>query len=210
MSVSDDVRDVGNFWYEVVTDDSIRQGDIFQNLLVAWLPDDFPLAEQGKEEETLDKAKLQFVRSDWTVLSASCDVQPQRASADQTALIGAVLRCSPENLNNAKTDKDLRERVEILRRGFDPMRYLLAPHTSDPALELSFVYFRLQLTMPLAYLRRSAIGPRLRMKSPHRERFGNWSGECLSRVGIEDAEQVRFVKDQGIYPPQILRANPEE
>jgi hypothetical protein len=202
-------KDVGAYWYDIVTDDSIRQGDIFRNLLVGWLPDDLPVPTPG-EESKLREASLQFGRADWIVLSASCDVQPGRGSNQRQVLLGRVFACNEENLKDVKTAKDLKERVEVLRRGFDPMRYLLAQHTAEPELPLSFAVFRIQLTMPLAYLQKCCQGPRLRLDSPHRERFGNWAGACLSRVGIEDAEQVSFDKDPPLYPAHILRSIPDE
>lgn len=210
MSADNGLRDVGKFWYEVITDDSIRQGDIVQNLVAIWLPDDLTAPEVDTEAKALGTTDLLFERSDWIVLSASCDVQPGRPARSQAVLLGRVLSCTSENLNNARTEKDVRERIEILRRGFDPMRYLLAQHNEPPDFPLSFVVFRLQLTMPLAYIRRHFTGLRLRLRSPHRERFGNWAGECLSRVGVEDSEQIRFAKDIGLYPAQILRAHPDE
>lgn len=210
MPVSDELRDVGPYWYEIVNDDSIRQGDIFRNLLAVWLPDDLPIPDVGHEAETLAGTRLKFERADWIVLSASCDVQPGRPTRSQPVLLGRVYPFTAENLNNVRSDKDLRERIEVFRRGLDPMRYLLAEHRTAPEFPLSFAVFRLQLTMPLQYVQRCAVGPRLRIKSPHRERFGNWAGECLSRVGIEDAEQVRFERDSGLYPAQVLRAVPDD
>jgi hypothetical protein len=200
-------RDVGAHWYEVVAagDDSIRQGDIFRNLTAAWLPDDLPKPEAGKEKEV--RVDVQFEPGDWIVLSASCDVQPGRGGgSQQQVLIARVYPCTPDHLPNVKSEKDLRERIEVFLRGLDPQRYLLAQHTAQPQLPLSFAVFRLQVTMPLRYLQRSTKEPRLRLKPPHRENFGNWAGTCLSRVGIEDGQQIRFEKPAGLYPAQVLRS----
>lgn len=206
MPVSDELRDVGWSWYETIDDDSLRQGDIFRGFVGYWLPDDLPVLDPANGN-AMGNVAAQYERGDWIVLSASCDIQPGRAGGPvQQVLMGHLYECVAENLNGAKSDKDVRERIEVLRRGLDPMRFLLPEHRAEPRLPLSFAVFRVHVALPLGYVRRNCIGPRLRLKPPHRENFGAWAGQCLGRVGIEDAEQIRFEKTHGLYPGQVLRA----
>lgn len=206
MPVSDELRDVGGAWYEIVTDTSLRQGDIFRGLVAYWLPDDLAVVDRDDAADGVDNTQIEFLRGDWIVLSASCDIQQRTGLSKQQVLMGRLYECTGENLNNAKTDKDIKERVEVLRRGLEQSKFLLPEHRADPRFPLSFVLFRLQVTLPLTYVVRNCTGPRLRLKPPHRENFGAWAGQCLGRVGIEDAEQIRFAKSQGIYPSQVIRA----
>lgn len=209
MSTPEQPRDVGHLWYEVVTNDTLRQGDLLLSLLIAWLPDD--LRVEGEESAShFAGVDLQYERGDWIILSASCDIQPGRKGASQQqVLLAKVYPCSPDHLANVKNDKELRVRVEVLRRGLDLQRFLLA-HSTEPRFPLSFVAYRTQLTVPIAYVRRCCSKPRLRLRSPHRESFGNWAGANLARVGIEDDAQIRYEKGGALFPEQVLRANSEE
>jgi hypothetical protein len=190
--------DVGESWYEVVADDSLRQGDIVRDLTAIWLAPDLPVLSEESEA-----AKVEFARGDWIVLSASCDLDRMTPSQ---VLMARILPATHEILQT-KDEKTRRERLEVLRRGFDPLRFLLPPHAKDPKAELSFVTYRSQVLLPIAYVRKHCTKLRLRLRSPHREKFGNWAGTNLARVGVEDAEQIRFAgKDLFIGPAKVLES----
>lgn len=193
--------EISRSWYEIVRDQSLRQGDIFRSVLGFWLPDGLPLTDPSGEESLAIDAH--YERGDWIVLTASCDLQ---RDTDTHALLARVIEATASNLNNSQTDKERLERLEVIRRGFDPLRHLLAEHPEDPKLPLSFVGYKTQVLLPIEYLRRNCTGPRLRLRSPHRERFGLWAGANLSRVGIEDSEQLRFLGKTYVGPAQILRS----
>src|SRR5206468_10044413 len=121
---------------------------------------------------------------DWIIMSASCDVD--RPQGYPHVLLGRVLPATPENFGLRDEGKEFQKRVEVVRKGLDPSKFLLAEHPGvSPAFPLSVVQFRVHVTMPIDYLRRSAVGRRLRLRHPFRESFGNWVGANMSRVGPE-------------------------
>jgi hypothetical protein len=190
---------VSTFWYETVTDISLRQGDFFRNILVFWLPAGIPIYEVDPTEVALD---LKFDRGDWIVMSASCDVA--RSSPSQVVM-GRVLPADEKTLG-AKSANDLRDRLEVLRKGFDPLRFLLAEcQTATPPFPRSFVQFRTQVALPADYLQRQCAEPRLRLRSPFRESFGSWVGGNFGRVGVEDHTQIPADKKGFAGAAQILR-----
>jgi hypothetical protein len=192
-------------WYEVVADQTLRQGDIFLQLPALWLPAGL------KPPDPKDKAPLEvnihYLHADWIILSASCELD---RAGQANVLLCRVFSATHENLQT-KNEKDLSERLEVIRRGFDPRRFLLAEHPSEPRMPLSFAGYRTQVFLPDDYVRLHCTGPRLRMRPPHRENFGNWAGGNLGRVGIEEADQIRFSgKPPYIGPTQVLRSMESE
>jgi hypothetical protein len=189
-------------WYEVINDlPELRQGDLFRDLTVALIPEDLPqLPASPGVSPTID---VELTKGDWIVLSASCDVSGDKLHGH--ALLASVLPATEQTLN-ASGQKALEEKMEVIRRGWDPARFLLAEFPSSaPPLPLSFVQYRAQALMPLAYLRRQCVGPRLRMRPPFREKLAAWAGSALARVGIEDSENIPQFKKQ-IFAAQIVRA----
>lgn len=191
-------------WYEVVSDKSLRQGDIFITLYALWLPSGIqPPTNPGDKFEVA----VEYELADWIILSASCDVARIK---EGHVLLARVFHASEKHLKT-KTDTELRERLEVLRRGFDPLRFLLAEHVGKPELPISFVGYRTQVLLPVDYLLRYCTGDRLRMRPPHRENFGAWAGANLGRVGIEETDQIKFPGTASyIGPAQILRSVPPE
>lgn len=186
------------YWYEVVTETSLRQGDILRDLLVYALLQDVGIPDQPQSRLTVGQD-----RSDWIVMSASCDVV--RDPADYPyVLLGRVLPADEAELK-AQNRKELEQKTEILRRGLFPTFFLLADHPeSDPVFPLSFVQFRVHLTLPANFIRTSVEGrKRLRLRAPIREKFGNWVGENFSRVGPEDVMSIPGIKRMS--PSALLR-----
>lgn len=201
MTSPQPTHEIWRCWYEVVRDDSLRQGDIFRDILAFWLPEGLPLREPSGEDQIT--ISVQYQRGAWIVMTASCDLERNNRGH---VLLSRVIEATAANLNNVQTEKERLERLEVMRRGFDPLRYLLAEHAEEPQLPLSFVGYRTQVLLPIKYLRRNCAGQRLRLRSPHRERFGVWAGANLSRVGLEDAEQIRFPGKTFVGPAQVLRS----
>lgn len=186
-------------WYEVVEDNSLRQGDIFRNLNVFWpsaelLPFDGSTAPEGY-------GKLDFATGDYIIASASCDVDQANYPF---VLLSRVLAVTEENL---KTNaKELPKFVEVLRLGLVPSQFLLAPFDSaSPSFPLSTVQHKVHVLVPTGYLKNSCGGKRLRLKHPIREKFGNWVGASFSRVGPEDATNIP--KGAKVFPAHIIAAN---
>lgn len=194
-------QDLADRWYEVVAHDQLRQGDIFRGMLTYWLPDGLPLVEPAPTDSPLS-VKVQHERGDWIILSASCDIDRGNS---QLVLLARVLEATDEHLD-VSDDKARRERLEILKRGWDPPRFLLAAHPSNPSLPLSFVGYRTQVLLPIEYVRRNATGQRLRLRPPQREKFGVWVGANISRIGIEVVDQIDLGKTPFIGPTQVLRS----
>ena len=192
-------------WYDVVADQSLRQGDLLRDLLVFWLPQDLPYRAGGPKDGEIVNLQAEFARGDWIVMDASCDVDQ---NPNWQVLLARVLPVSREMLGE-NSDKSLATRLEVLRKNLEPTKFLLAEcPTIAPPFPRSFVQWRVRGLVPIQYLKRSCIGERLRLKHPHRERFGAWAGANLSRIGPEDDTLIPPPeKKTSTYPTDILRAN---
>jgi hypothetical protein len=174
-------------WYDLVTAVDLRQGDIFRDLLAFWLPQHLPVLAADPIDDEESSVKVAFARGNWIVLSASCDV----VRGDNTHVILArVVDAKEENLK-APNQKALEDKIEVLRQGYDPARFLLAPCLAcNPRFPLSFVEYRQQAFLPLTYLKGQPLDHRIRLKSPFREKLGAWAAANLGRVGVEDESQI--------------------
>lgn len=156
-------------------------------MLVFWLPQDLPRLDIDPPDDTPLETHPTFARGSWIILSASCDID---RAVDTHVLLARVIDASQTNLR-AESTKVHKDKLEVLRQGYDPARFLLAKNdNTDPPFPQSFVEYRQQVFLPINYLRRQCDGSRLRLKPPFREKFGNWAGANLGRVGIEDAAQI--------------------
>jgi hypothetical protein len=189
-------------WYEVVTETSLRQGDIFRGLLVFRPnehvePSDIDVVPDGH-------AQMSYDRGDYIVLSASCDVdQPNYPYA----VLGRIVEATEANLK--LTGKDYKTRVEVLRQGLVPSQFLLAQSSAvSPSFVQSIVQHKVHALLPVQYLRKCCTSPRLRLKHPFREKFGNWVGSCFSRVGPEDHTLIPQVAK--IFPSHVVSANSDD
>lgn len=180
-----------DFW-EVRDDGSLRQGDVFTDLAVAWLADDFDAPGQA------ERVRL-ATGGTWILTTPSCDLEQDRV---QRALLCRVAAVTAE-LMRAETEKVLAKRLEVVRQGLDPSKFLLPEHGEEPHFPRSIAFIREQVLVPIAYLLRNTGGARLRMKHPWREKFGNWVGQRFSEVGPE----VPVPRISSIYAQHILDAN---
>lgn len=181
----------------------MRQGDIMRDMVAVLLPQTLAPISKDAEAPALD---LELAEGDWIVLSGSCDVE-ERVDRGHV-LLARVLPVTETTLGAAGA-KALAEKVEVIRRGWDPARFLLAECPAiDPAFPLSFVQYRSQLLLPIGYVRAHCAGRRLRMLSPFREKLGIWAGAALSRVGIESDQDIPPLRGQ-LWAAQILRGMDE-
>ncbi len=156
-------------------------------MLAFWLPQDLPRFDADPPDGAPVEVHPQFARGNWIILSASCDID---RAVDAHVLFARVVEASQENLK-AESPKVHKEKLEVLRQSYDPARFLLAKNDdADPPFPQSFVEYRHQLLLPTGYVQRHCDGPRLRLKPPLREKFGNWAGANLARVGVEEASQI--------------------
>lgn len=191
-------------WYEVVTDASFRQGDVLQNLWTFWIDEDVPQFDETQGPTAGSLPKAAFGRGNWIVASASCDLQ-NRA---QSILLCHLLSATPANVL-AENDKVMLDRLELMKRGLVPSRFLLpAAPTADPPLSASVVAFTSSIVLPLSYVRdRVRERARLRLRSPFRESFGNWLGGRISSVGIEDGDRLPPFRRAPTSEKHVLEAD---
>lgn len=186
MPRSGDAVELWHHWYEIIENDSLRQGDLFRDLVVPLLPDSLELmnADEIRPETSID---LQWKKGTWILFSASCDLEAEHSVP--FALLGLVVPLD-DILGSGKT-RNRRQRGEIVRRGLMPSKFRLVENPeASPAFADSVVDYRVHVTVPVPFLRRACIGPRLRLKPPFREQFGSWVGWNISRVGIENEMQI--------------------
>lgn len=180
------VRQFWEDWYEIVEDSSLRQGDIILNLCAFALPQSLPVLRNAPGQN--DPLPVEWILGDWIIMSASCDVD-RGSEKYPYVLVGRVLEATSDKLG--VKEKKLDGVIEVIRRGWDPTKFLLAECPAlKPPFPRSFVPFRPHLTLPLDHLVRACVGKRLRLRSPFREWFGSWVGSNFSRVGIAEASQI--------------------
>lgn len=187
MPESPENSNIGKAWYELVSDDSLRQGDIFRDLTIPIIPEDLPLLTEP-DSRTDVRIDIQWKTDTFIVFTASCDLEKGRAI--RYALIGRIVELEAA-LPSTDKSRDRRKKAEVLRRGLMPSKFRLASFDKiQPYFPDSVVDYRVHFTVPVEYLRQACQGQRLRLRPPFRESFGNWVGANISRVGIEDEDQI--------------------
>ncbi|MBL8989427.1 MAG: hypothetical protein JNJ80_24365 [Gemmatimonadetes bacterium] len=173
-------------WYERITTDSLRQGDIFPVLQVPVIDHwEYPDGDETK----LPKVFADLMKARWIVLTASCDVDLGGRSkpACEQVLIAPIFEANDKNLGASKPE-ELSLKRELLKEGLILSRFLLAPHPeASPPFELSYVDYRMHRMVPHKWLASQApVAERLRLNSPIREKFGAWLAGAVFRVGPEN------------------------
>lgn len=193
-------------WYESPQQTPLRQGDIFFDLQIFRPAESIVSAGDNANAQT-ESVGVQVVEGNWIVLDASCDVDhgDGRPATCQYVIVAPVMAANTTTLGGV-TGKELEQRLEVIRRGGYPGKFLLSAFSeASPSFPISYVEFRGHLTTPHSHLLTHISKRRLRIKSPWREAFGNWVGNCISRVGPEDNTNIpRFVK--ALHDAQRLRA----
>lgn len=162
-------------WYETVHDDTLEQGDIFENCPVFFPPDD--LAEMP-----LVEAVFTWKEQDVVVLSQTCDMVVGREKISEALLCPVWLRSElTEGL--LATSKGMEE----ARRGNLPGFHVLAScELPGFEREVRVVDFRRVYSLPLSFLRRRAATTegRLRLLTPYREHLSQAFARFFMRVGL--------------------------
>jgi len=195
--------DLWDHWYDIIEGTAVlRQGDIFRDLLVYCFPQDLPVVAAPKPGEKINVQGEWLPGGDWIVMSASCDVE--RPQTYPHVLIGRVLPVTSTNLGTANP-KEAGQRHEVIRKGLDPSKFMLAecPSCDFPR---SFVQYKTHVTMPAGYLIRHCQAKRLRLRHPFRESFGNWVGANIARVGPETHHAIPPIEDVTVWAAHVLRA----
>ena len=193
------------YWYDIVDGSVFRQGDIFRDVPMFSLRGD-DLSDSMPKDATEQRVVVNVVPGNWIILDPSCDLDQN--NCDQV-LMASIKDATQETLKT-QTKKEFKQRLEVIRRGGYETRFLLAEYPKiDHPFPVSFVDFRGHALAPIGYLRRISERPRLRLRSPHRERFGNWAAACLSRVGPETKMLIPpFIAS--IHDPHGLTAMEDE
>jgi hypothetical protein len=199
--------EVWDHWYvPLVGDQTLRQGDIFRDLLIYSFPQDLPVPAARPAPGASIPVDVEWARGDWIIMSASCDVDRPARFYPQVVL-GRVLPATPVTLGT-HGDKEYAERIEVLKKGLEPTRFMLAQcPPATPPLPLSVVQYRVHVTMPADYLRRNCEAERLRLRHPIREVFGSWVGANIARVGPEDHILIPPNPDVRTWPVHVLKAS---
>lgn len=164
-------------WFEVVRDVSLRQGDIFQHCTGFWLPEDY-----GADSQTVSEAS-----GTWSILNASCDLDHKKMLG---VLLAKVDEASATTLK-AREGEELQKRLEAIRRGHLWRLFMLPQYEGEVSLPLSVVSFQQQILIPQRMVEEwAARGPRLRLRHPYREQFGNWVAARFGAVGPEDEGNI--------------------
>ena len=180
-------------WYEVVDDDSLRQGDVLRQLTAFWFTPDLD-PEQVEPPSGYDVL-------DVIVATPSCDLHQRRVD---NVIVMRVFESTPAHLR-AQNEDQYPVYFEVHRQGLVSHRFML-PDTAltEPAFPFSIVEGRQLFALPFLYVQRHASSsPHLRLRPPLREKFGNWVGGRFSDVGPEDAAGIP--REARIFPPHIIR-----
>ncbi len=192
----------GTHWYQVVQGDALRQGDLVTGMPVFHIAADYTLPSiQDIERNPSPAVPGTFAAADWVILSPSCDIDTGRA---RQLLLAQCVPATKEN-TRSNSEKEHLQRLEVVRQGLDPAKFLLPPHSGEPSFQLAFVNIRSIALLPVAVVKSFAgQRKRLRLQHPFRERFGNWAGQWISNVGPENSGVIpRITK---IFEKHILES----
>lgn len=197
MTSEPSTAQAAHHWYEVVQNDSLRQGDIVQNLPVFYLDDDERLPDSEDGDQVV--AGGGYAWGNWVLVTPSCDLDTGRSSQ---VLLASCIEASDSNLK-AQGSKDRAHKLQVISQGLDPSRLLLPEHAVDPEFPLSVAIIRNLGMLPLSVLKRSVADKRrLRLKHPFREKLGNWCAQWISNVGPEN--ETLMPRFASIYAKHIL------
>ena len=167
-------------WYEIVTGDSLLQGDILFACPVVFFsgPWSFPLQATDLGYEVMPINAI--------VMTQSCDLENQKTDLALVAIVSdwqATALAEYRGGNTAVKSRDFRKK---LIEGSIPGLSLLHKREGTPTLEWSVANFHRLYTLPKAFLQQFAqsSGPRLRLRSPYREHLAQAFARYFMRVGL--------------------------
>jgi hypothetical protein len=162
-------------WYELVSGDTLEQGDILEACPVFSPPEDLA----GEDYKT---AMFIWDEVDVIVLSQSCDLVKGREKVSEV-LLCPVFQRSESTEGYLATPKGMEE----ARRGNLPGFYVLAESQLMGWLrEVRIVDFKQVFALPLAFARRQAslADQRLRLLPPYREHLAQAFARYFMRIGL--------------------------
>jgi hypothetical protein len=162
-------------WFEAISGDELKQGDILENCPVFIPPTDLATSDRAN-------ARFTWEERDLVVLSQSCDLVKERCKLDEV-LSCAVWKRSELAKGHLSTNKGM----EDARRGNLPAFHLLAESRVPGLLRpVRVVDFRRVYTHPVEFVRKyaSSTAPRLRILPPYREHFAQAFARFFMRVGL--------------------------
>jgi hypothetical protein len=168
-------------WYEIVAQDDLEQGDIFEacpvfSITLPFTYEDF--------RATNYEARFRSSERDVIVMTQSCDLVKDHPKVKE------VILCPVWDLQ-AFSEKNeylrhMKGREEI-RQGKHPGLHMLnVCHLPDFERQIRLVDFHRVFSLPLDFMRglAASCGPRLRLLPPYREHLGQAFARYFMRVGL--------------------------
>ncbi len=167
-------------WYEIVTDDSLRQGDIFSGypLLYPDAPPDF--IEIYLQGESLPDVPVVPISSSVIIVTQSCDLENK--DVDTVVLCPLWSRDEVEKEYGWRKDK-----LNNIRKGREYQWHMI--NSSDnPDTEISIVEFQRIYTTSKPALSAFAEKTKqhIRLLPPYREHFSQAFARYFMRVALPD------------------------
>src|SRR5208337_1004576 len=162
-------------WYQLVQDDSLEQGDLFEGCPVFFPPEEIA-------ETVSDAAEFRWEERDIIVMTQTCDLIGGRENVTEV-LLCPVWKRSELSEGHLSTPRGL----EDARRGNLPGFHMLAECTlGELRREVRIVDFRRIYSLPLGFMRRRAATDRarLRLLPPYREHLSQAFARFFMRVGL--------------------------
>jgi hypothetical protein len=164
-------------WYEVVSDGSLQQGDIFIGFpLVSYETTDDLFEKLADDSESIDIA-ASGSPADIIVMTQSCDLEHDK--------LDMVVVCPVWSVDHLKKEHKFgKDRLNRIISGRQPDMHMIH-ESDDPKFPMSVVEFKRIQTVPLPWLMACAKtqSPRVRLKSPYRERLAQAFGMYFMRIG---------------------------
>jgi hypothetical protein len=183
-------------WYEVVEGTELLQGDILPRCPIVTVldPISWPILPESK-------FSVGVTTRDLVVMTQSCDLANDKTDE---ILLAQFLSWSQSVRNESKQGNAFIQAVQFRRQliaGNVPGLSLLHKHTTEPALPWSVVDFHHLYSLPKPFLQSaaSALGVRLRLRSPYREHLAQAFARYFMRVGLPHDARA-FEKEGDVKP----------
>ena len=169
-------------WVQVVSDDTLEQGDIICDCPILTVPSDLNADHLDMPGQEM-KAEAEFQRFDVVLMSQSCDMVKGREK------LGDILLCplyQPSDFAEGEPLSKIKN-WEGARKGRYPAYHVInACNIPDHASGFRIVSFRETFSLPVGFLRELAVrrGERLRLLPPYREHLSQAFARFFMRVGL--------------------------
>jgi hypothetical protein len=162
-------------WYQVISDGTLEQGDIFENCPVFVPPAEF--------DPAVKTAEFHWEQRDLIVLSQSCDLVSGREKLTDVLFCAVWNQSDIPPQNHLSTPKGL----EDARRGNLPGFHLLAKCAEPQFVRgIRIIDFRRSYSLPVPFVRKFAekASSRVRLMPPYREHLSQAYARYFMRVGL--------------------------